>query len=88
MLTAREPAGRSARSTLGVATMTLAFGPFGVQELLLVLVILVLMFGATKLPQIGRGIGEGIRNLKAGLKSDEDQAALDEQRAEEKSRTA
>lgn len=68
--------------------MTLAFGPFGVQELLLVLVILVLMFGATKLPQIGRGIGEGIRNLKAGLKSDEEQATLDERRAEEKSRTA
>ncbi|HEX6202875.1 MAG TPA: twin-arginine translocase TatA/TatE family subunit [Thermoanaerobaculia bacterium] len=68
--------------------MTLAFGPFGVQELLLVLVILVLMFGATKLPQIGRGIGEGIRNLKAGLKSDDEQARLDEQRAEEKSRTA
>jgi sec-independent protein translocase protein TatA len=46
------------------------------------------MFGATKLPQIGRGIGEGIRNLKSGLKSDEEQARLDEQRAEEKSRTA
>lgn len=68
--------------------MILAFGPFGVQELLLVLVILVLMFGATKLPQIGRGIGEGIKNLKAGLKSDEEQAHLDEQRVEEKSRTA
>lgn len=67
--------------------MTLAFGPFGIQELLIILVILVLMFGATKLPQIGRGIGEGIRNLKAGLKSDDDQTRLDEQRAEEKSRT-
>jgi sec-independent protein translocase protein TatA len=68
--------------------MTLVFGPFGVPELLVILVILVLMFGATRLPQIGRGIGEGIRNLKAGLKSDEEQARLDEQRAEEKSRTA
>lgn len=68
--------------------MTLVFGPFGVPELLVILVILVLMFGATRLPQIGRGIGEGIRNLKAGLKSDDEQARLDEQRAEEKSRTA
>ena len=67
--------------------MTLAFGPVGLQELLILFFILILMFGATKLPQIGRGIGEGIRNLKAGLKSDDEQARLDEQRAEEKSRT-
>lgn len=67
--------------------MILAFGPFGLQELLVILVILVLMFGATKLPQIGRGIGEGIRNLKAGLKDDEAQPVLDKQPAEEKSRT-
>lgn len=67
--------------------MILAFGTFGIQELLIIFLILVLMFGATKLPQIGRGIGEGIRNLKAGLKEDEGQASLDKQPAEEKSRT-
>lgn len=72
----------------GAKTMILALGPFGLQELLVILVILVLMFGATKLPQIGRGIGEGIRNLKAGLKEDEGQPVLDKQPAEEKSRTA
>lgn len=68
--------------------MILALGPFGLQELLVILVILVLMFGATKLPQIGRGIGEGIRNLKSGLKDDEAQPALDKQPIEEKSRPA
>ena len=68
--------------------MILAFGTFGIQELLIIFFILVLMFGATKLPQIGRGIGEGIRNLKAGLKDDEAQAVLDKQAAEEKSRPA
>lgn len=47
-------------------------GSFGVQELLVIFLILVLLFGATKLPQIGRGIGEGIRNFKSGLKSDSD----------------
>lgn len=72
----------------GVKPMILAFGTFGIQELLIIFFILVLMFGATKLPQIGRGIGEGIRNLKAGLKDDEAQAVLDKQPAEEKSRTA
>lgn len=47
----------------------------GVQELLVILLICVLLFGATKLPQIGRGMGEGIRNFKKGLKGGEDDAA-------------
>lgn len=67
--------------------MILAIGTFGIQELLVIFLILVLLFGATKLPQIGRGIGEGIRNLKAGLKSDDETPAIDEERTEEKSRT-
>jgi sec-independent protein translocase protein TatA len=52
-------------------------GPIGFQELLVILAILVLIFGATKLPQLGRGLGEGIRNFKKGLKSD-DQRELEE----------
>lgn len=40
----------------------------GVPELLVVLLILVLLFGAAKLPQIGRGLGEGIRNFRRGVK--------------------
>jgi sec-independent protein translocase protein TatA len=36
--------------------------------LLVLLLILVLLFGATRLPMIGRGMGEGIRNFKKGLK--------------------
>lgn len=67
--------------------MMLVIGTFGVQELLVIFLILVLLFGATKLPQIGRGIGEGIRNLKAGLKSEDESPAIEEPRAEEKSRT-
>lgn len=50
-------------------------GGIGPQELLVVFLILVLLFGATKLPQIGRGIGEAIRNFKSGLKSDDDASA-------------
>ena len=43
----------------------------GVPELLLILVIVLLVFGAGKLPQLGRGMGEAIRNFKQGMK-DED----------------
>ena len=43
-----------------------------VQELLIILLIVVIIFGASKLPQLGKGLGEGIRNFKKGLKSSED----------------
>ncbi|MEW6215398.1 MAG: twin-arginine translocase TatA/TatE family subunit [Nitrospirota bacterium] len=39
----------------------------GMQELIIILVIVVILFGATRLPQIGRGIGEAIRNFKKGV---------------------
>jgi sec-independent protein translocase protein TatA len=41
---------------------------FGVTELIIILVIVVLLFGANRLPQIGKGLGEGIRNFKTGFK--------------------
>jgi sec-independent protein translocase protein TatA len=40
----------------------------GLPELLIILVIVVLLFGAGRLPQIGSGIGEGIRNFKKAMK--------------------
>src|SRR4030067_211822 len=40
----------------------------GIPELLIILVIVVLLFGAGKLPQIGSGLGEGIRNFKKTMK--------------------
>jgi len=36
----------------------------GIPELLIVLAIIILIFGANRLPEIGRGIGKGIRNFK------------------------
>ena len=39
----------------------------GVPELLLILVIVIVIFGAGKLPQLGKGLGEGISNFREGL---------------------
>jgi sec-independent protein translocase protein TatA len=39
----------------------------GTQELMLVLVIVVVLFGASKLPQIGSGMGQAIRNFKKSV---------------------
>jgi sec-independent protein translocase protein TatA len=44
------------------------FGGIGVPELLLIVALVVLLFGAKRIPQIARGLGEGIRNFKGGLK--------------------
>ncbi len=44
----------------------------GIQELLVILLIVIVIFGASKLPQLGKGLGEGIRNFKKGLKSSDD----------------
>ena len=39
-------------------------GRIGLPELLIILFIVILIFGANRLPEIGRGIGKGIRNFK------------------------
>ncbi len=43
-------------------------GGIGLPELLIILVIIILIFGANRLPDIGRGIGKGIRNFKDATK--------------------
>jgi sec-independent protein translocase protein TatA len=41
----------------------------GVTELVIILVIVIVLFGASRLPQIGRGLGEGISNFKKSMRS-------------------
>jgi sec-independent protein translocase protein TatA len=43
----------------------------GVQELLIILGIIILIWGGKKLPEVAKGLGEGIRNFKSALKGDE-----------------
>jgi sec-independent protein translocase protein TatA len=44
------------------------FGSLGVPELLLILLLVIIIFGAGKLPQLGKGLGEGIRNFKSAIR--------------------
>ncbi|MBI5515904.1 MAG: twin-arginine translocase TatA/TatE family subunit [Deltaproteobacteria bacterium] len=44
----------------------------GPTELVIILVLVVLIFGAGKIPELGRGIGEGISNFKKGLREGSD----------------
>ena len=47
------------------------FGSLGVPELLIILLIFLIIFGASKLPQLGKGLGQGLRNFKDSVKSEE-----------------
>jgi sec-independent protein translocase protein TatA len=47
------------------------FGNLGFTEIAILLLILVLFFGAKRIPEIGASIGKGIKEFKRGLKSDE-----------------
>lgn len=43
----------------------------GLPELIVLLIIVFFLFGAKRLPEMGKGIGEGIRNFKKSMKHDE-----------------
>jgi len=51
------------------------FGNLGFWELLIIFVIVILIFGTSRIPELGRGLGEGIRNFKKSLKGDDEDKA-------------
>jgi sec-independent protein translocase protein TatA len=50
----------------------------GMPELLVILVIIIFIFGTSRIASLGKGLGEGIRNFKKGLKDEEDEHSSDE----------
>lgn len=54
-------------------------GPFGIWELLAILAIILLVFGAKRLPEIGSSLGKGIRTFKSAVTGEESSSSQDDQ---------
>lgn len=57
-------------------------GFVGPSELIVVLVVVVLMFGGTKIPELMKGLGKGIKEFKNASKPDEDEPKKDAEKIE------
>jgi sec-independent protein translocase protein TatA len=55
----------------------------GVPELIIIFLIVIVLFGSSRLPAIGKGLGEGIKNFKRGIKAG-DEPDRSHERLEEK----
>jgi sec-independent protein translocase protein TatA len=64
--------------------ITLAIGGLGNTEILLILLVIVLLFGASRLPQLAKSLGQSKRAFKDGLDEADEEARLAEARRRER----
>ncbi|MCU0242840.1 MAG: twin-arginine translocase TatA/TatE family subunit [Vicinamibacteria bacterium] len=50
------------------------FGTLGFWEILFIFLIVILLFGTSRIPELGKGLGEGIKNFKKSLRGEDDEA--------------
>lgn len=62
--------------------LSIIAGMIGPQELIVVLVVVVLMFGGTKIPELMKGLGKGIKEFKNASKSEEEEPKKDTEKIE------
>ena len=60
----------------------LIFGSFGWQEILIIALIVLLLFGGKKIPELMKGLGKGVRSFKEGVNNIADEVADKEKKEE------
>ncbi len=58
---------------LTLTSLFLFLGPLGMQELIVIFLIIIVLFGAKKIPELARGLGRGIREFKDASKEIKDE---------------
>ena len=56
----------------------LLFGSFGAGEIIIIALIVLLLFGGKKIPELMKGIGKGVKSFKDGVKGIEDEINADD----------
>lgn len=65
-------------------TRLLFIGGLGMQEVLLITLVVLLFFGGKKIPELMKGIGKGVRSFKEGINSVETEIEQSEKNSEQK----
>lgn len=60
------------------------FGSIGGPEIIIILLIVLVLFGAKKIPELAQGLGKGIREFKKAAKDVQDDLSVDDKKIEEK----
>lgn len=66
---------------MAAGLQTAGIGGLGTPEILVIAVVALFLFGGKKIPELAKGLGEGIKNFKTSIKSDEDKAAEEKKQA-------
>ena len=59
------------------------FGSLGIWEILLIVLIVALLFGGKKLPELGKGLGDGIKNFKNSLKKEDEDPSEEKKKSDD-----
>ncbi|BAD41442.1 twin-arginine translocase TatA/TatE family subunit [Symbiobacterium thermophilum] len=59
------------------------FGRLGTMEILLIVLVILLLFGGAKLPQLARGLGDSIKEFRKAVKQDDDKNVSDKEKEQE-----
>jgi len=60
------------------------FGHFGWQEILLILLIIIILFGASRIPNIMKAMGKGVKEFKKGINSEDEKELEDKEKKKDK----
>jgi len=66
----------------------LFFGSFGPTELVIILVILLILFGGSRLPSLAKGLGESVRNFKKGISEEPEEKKDEAKKKDDKDKAA